>query len=142
MKNIVVTTIDTNVFIILLGIFPRLQSSYSFTDIIFNKPDKNNAIRVSLKALTEKLGQATCQALPFLHAFTSAFKNIGKKKGYDILKCYLDALGTFSAMYMNPFQHQNVEQNEFKIMQRFTILMYSKSSEFTMVNAVRQKMFF
>ena len=92
--------------------------------------------------LEQKLGQATCQALPFLHAFTSAFKNIGKKKGYDILKCYLDALGTFSAMYMNPFQHLNVEQNEFKIMQRFTILMYSKSSEFTMVNAVRQKMFF
>ena len=92
--------------------------------------------------LEQKLGQAACQALPFLHAFTSAFKNIGKKKGYDILKCYLDALGTFSAMYMNPFQHLNVEQNEFKIMQRFTILMYSKSSEFTMVNAVRQKMFF
>ena len=142
-----VATVDTDVFMILLGIFPRLQSSYSFTDIIFNKPDKNNAIRVSLKALTEKLGQATCQALPFLHAFTgsettSAFKNIRKKKGYDISKCYEDALGTFSAMYMNPFQHLNVEQNEFKIMQRFTILMYSKSSEFTMVNAVRQKMFF
>ena len=117
------------------------------TDIIFYKPDTKNGIRVSLKDLTERLGQATCQALPFLHAFTgsdttSAFKNIGKKKGYDILTSYEDALEIFSAMFMNPFQHLNVEMNEFKIMQRFVILMYSKSSEFTMVNAARQEMFF
>ena len=147
MKNIVVNTVDTDVFIILLGIFHRLQSSYSFTDIIFHKPDPKNKIRVSLKDLSERLGQATCQALPFLHAFTgsdttSAFKNIGKKKGYGILQSYEDALETFSAMFMNPFQHLNMEMNEFKIMQRFVILMYSKSSEFTKVNTARQGMFF
>ena len=88
-----------------------------------------------------------CQALPFLHAYTgsdttSAFKNMGKKKGYYILKTYEDALETFSAMYMNPFQTLTVTSAEFKVVQRFVILMYSKSSEFTTVNAARKEMFF
>ena len=48
--------VDTDVFIISLGIFHRLQSSYSFTDIIFYKSDPKNRIRVSLKAITERLG--------------------------------------------------------------------------------------
>ena len=64
--------VDTDFFIILLGIFHKLQSSYSFTDIIFYKSDPKNRIRVSLKAITERLGQAMYQALPFLHAFTGS----------------------------------------------------------------------
>ena len=60
---------------------------------------------------------------------------MGKKKGYDILKTYDDALKTFSSIYMNPFQHFTVTSAEFKVIQRFVILMYSKASEFTMVDA-------
>ena len=67
---------------------------------------------------------------------------MGKKKGYDILKTYDDALETFSSIYMNPFQRFTVTSAEFKVIQRFVILMYSKASEFTMVNAARKDMFF
>ena len=32
--------------------------------------------------------------------------------------------------------------NEFKVIQRFVVLMYAKASEFTMVNEARKEMFF
>ena len=106
-----------------------------------------NRIRVSLEAITERLGQTMYQALPFLHAFTgsdttSTFQNMGKKKGYDILKTYDDALETFSSICMNPFQPFTMTSTEFKVMQRFVVLMYSKASEFTMANEARKEMFF
>ena len=106
-----------------------------------------NRIRVSLEAITERLGQAMYQALPFLHAFTgsdttSTFQNMGKKKGYNILKTYDNALETFSSICMNPFQPFTMTSTEFKVIQRFVVLMYSKAFEFTMANEARKEMFF
>ena len=67
---------------------------------------------------------------------------MGKKKGYDILKTYDDALETFSSICMNPFQPFTMTSTEFKVIQRFVVLMYSKASEFTMANEARKEMFF
>ena len=43
---------------------------------------------------------------------------------------------------MNPFQPFTMTSNEFKVIQRFVVLMYAKASEFTMVNEARKEMFF
>ena len=43
---------------------------------------------------------------------------------------------------MNPFQRFTVTSAEFKVIQRFVILMYSKASEFKMVDAAQKDMFF
>ena len=147
MRYISVACADTDVLIVLLGIFHRLQSSYNFTDIIFQIPRAKDSIRVGLKSLAERLGQSMCQALPFLHALTgsdttSAFKNIGKKKGYDILKTYKDALVPFSSLYMTPFQNITLEMDKFKVIQRFVVLMYAKTSDLLTVNSERMDMFF
>ena len=120
---------DTDILIILLGIYHRLQSEHIFRDIVFEIPKAKNALRVSLAGLTERLGQVKCQGLPFLHCFTgcdttSAFKGLGKKKGYDIFKSYSAALTPFSSFYITPFQNITAQMEEFKILQRFVVLMY------------------
>ena len=54
-----------------------------------------------------------------------------------------DALETFSSICMNPFQPFTMTSTEFKVIQRFVVLMmYSKASEFTMANEARKEMFF
>ena len=36
----------------------------------------------------------------------------------------------------------SMTSNEFKVIQRFVVLMYAKASEFTMVNEAQKEMFF
>ena len=106
-----------------------------------------NFQKVSLAALTQRLGQVKCQGLPFLHSFTgcdttSAFKGIGKKKGFDILCSYSAALPTFCSFYNTPFQNLTAEVEEFKTLRRFVILMYLKTSDHLRVNKARLDYFF
>ena len=146
-KCIQIACSDTDILIILLGIYHRLKSEHSFRDIIFERFVAPNFQKVSLAALTQRLGQVKCQGLPFLHSFTgcdttSAFKGIGKKKGYDILCNYSAALPTFCSFYNTPFQNLTAEMEEFKTLQRFVILMYSKASDHLRVNEARLDFFF
>ena len=145
--NISVMSVDTDVFIIILAMFHKLQASYVFTDINFDRRHLKDAKSVGIKAVAERLGQTLCQAIPFLHALTgcdttSAFKGIGKKKGYEILKTYEPAIATFGSFFQDPFQNINIESESFKIIQRFVILMYSKVSEYTEVDVARREFFF
>ena len=108
--NISVMSVDTDVFIIILAMFHKLQASYVFTDINFDRRHLKDAKSVGIKAVAERLGQTLCQAIPFLHALTgcdtaSAFKGIGKKKGYEILKTYEPAIATFGSFLTQITKH-------------------------------------
>ena len=97
--------------------------------------------------MVERLGQQLCQAIPFFHAFsgcdtTSAFKTIGKKKGYQTLKLYRPSLSIFAEFFNTPFRQISEESNVFKVIQRFVILMYARSSDFLDINTARMDMFF
>ena len=139
---------DTDILIILLGIYHRLQSQHSIRDVVYEIPtSKKDAIKVGLAGLTKRLGQAKCQGLPFLHSLTgcdttSAFKGLGKKKGYDIFNSYPAAVTAFGSFFINPFQNLTEEMEEFKTIQRFIILMYSKTSDHFRVNDARLELFF
>ena len=108
---------------------------------------KKDKVTVQIGPLVEKLGQQLCQALPFFHALsgcdtTSAFKSIGKKKGFQTLKLHRASVSTFAELFNNPFQHITEDSNVFKIIQRFVILMYARSSDYSDVNAAKMDMFF
>ena len=123
------------------------MGQFDFTDIVFYQMSVKNTVKVGLKEVAQKHGQDMCHAIPFLHALTgsdttSAFWGIGKKKGYDILKSYTPAVATFGSFFNEPFQNINVEMESFKIIQRFVILMYSKTSDHKSINKARMDMFF
>ena len=104
--------------------------------------------RISIKSLACSLGQTRCKALLFFHAFTgcdttSAFKNIGKKKAYDALKCYPEAESLFEGFFSDPFKNVQVEDDgNFKILERFVVLMYSRTSLCHFVNDARLELYF
>ena len=147
LKDICIISPDTDVLVILLGIFPKLKAQYDFTNIVLQKVLKKNQLTVQIGPLVERLGQQLCQAIPFFHAFsgcdtTSAFKTIGKKKGFQTLKLYRPSLSIFAEFFNTPFQQISEESNVFKVIQRFVILMYARSSDFLDINAARMDMFF
>ena len=93
MTTIKVLSSDTDVIIILLGVYFKLRNDHSFTDIVIEFSQKKEHRRISITNLASSLGQSRCHALIFFHAFTgcdttSAFKNIGKKKAYDVYRSY------------------------------------------------------
>ena len=98
-----------------------MQSEHTFRDIVYEVLKPKDSIRVSLKGVSERLGQAKCQALPFLHSLTgcdttSAFKGQGKKKGYDILNIYNAAVTTFGSFNINPFKNITEDMEDFQIL--------------------------
>ena len=133
--------------IIGLGIYHRLRSNHVFEDIIIDFGVKKDHRAISLKLLAESLGEPRCQALPFFHAFTgsgttSAFKSIGKKKAYEALKAFAEAGRTFAFLQNNPFYDIQEADDRFKTIQRFVIVMYSKTSTLSNVNEARLQLYF
>ena len=102
---------------------------------------------IRLKTLAISLGQRRCQAMPFFHAFTgsqttSAFKSIGKKKALGILKASEDSEKAFADIHCNPFQDLTEDDPKFAVIQRFVVLMYSKTSILSSVNEARMELYF
>ena len=146
-KYICIISSDTDVLMILLGVFHKLQADYIFDDIVVTGKTRNDTGSICIKALAERLGQRMCQALPFLHAFTgcdttSAFRGLSKKKGYDVLKKFSPALPIFGSFFNSPFQNITEQSASFEVIQRFVILMYSKTSESKKINHFRMELFF
>ena len=144
-KTIGVNSQDTDVLIIILGFFHQLQARYNFNDIVIDFGLTN---RYSVSTIAEKLGAVVCQALPFFHALTgcdttSAFKNIGKKTAYEVmLKVLPDIQNTFSTYFFHPFKQITKASPEFKAIERYVILLYSRTSSHTSVNEARMEMYF
>ena len=143
--NIAIDSGDTDVLIIVLGLYHQLRAKYNFIDVILDFSEKR---RFSIDTLAQGLGEAKCQALPFFHALTgcdttSAFKNISKKKGYETLsKLYTEVQATFATFLFNPFREISIDSAEFKVIQRFVVLLYAKTSQHRLVNDARLELYF
>ena len=147
MNRIKILSNDTDVVIIALGAYNKLRSSYHFDDIIIEFGTNRTHCSISLKALAESLGPSRCHALPFLHALTgsdttSAFKGIGKKKGYDALKGYQDGEAALADLYFNLFKTLTEDDDSFKKIQRLVILMFSRTSVLEDINELRMELYF
>ena len=138
---------DTDVIIIALALFHRLRSEHIFEDLVIEFGVGKNDRRISIKNLAESLGQTRSQAMVFFHAFTgcdttSSFKNIGKKKAFEALKCYSEIETIFADFYNNPFPNFAEDDAIFGKIQRFVIIMYSKTFPLFDVNEARLDLYF
>ena len=66
--NVVVRTVDTDVFAIALGCFYQLQDKRIWVESGIQS--KNNLRYISIKQLFDQLGELLYKALSFYHAFT------------------------------------------------------------------------
>ena len=70
MTTIQVLSSDTDVIIILLGVYFKLRNDHSFTDIVIEFSQKKYHRRINITNLASSLGQSRCHALIFFHSFT------------------------------------------------------------------------
>ena len=100
----------------------------------------------SINHICASLGEQKSQALPVFHALTgcditSAFKGKGKKSAWQAWKMYTDITETFVFLASNLFEILLDESIHFRRIQRFTIVLYDKTSCLNFVDEARKDLF-
>ena len=82
-----------------------------------------------INAIALALGEEKCTALPTFHSFTgcdtvSAFFGKGKLSAWAAWKCYPSVTEAFVFIAENPFVAMEVNNHHFKLLERFTVVLY------------------
>lgn len=65
---------------------------------------------------------------------TSGFFGKGKKMAWEAWKCYPDVTRAFTHMALNPYTNLHTDSQYFHLLERFTVVLYNKSSALDNVN--------
>ena len=145
-NKIKVRTGDTDVVVILIGLFFSLLRVSAGLQLVIAFGTGKDFCYYDINALCQELGPDKCHALPAFHAFTgtditSFFFRRGKILPWKLLKCYPEGVEAFASIIDHPFIEVDIESELFKTLERFTILMYDKTSSLTNVNEARRTFF-
>lgn len=145
-KTVLVRTVDTDVIVILVGIFHDLLVVQPLADIwiAFGMGKKYRYYHIN--AICRNLGESKSRALPVFHAYsgcdtTSAFSGKGKKSAWHAWQVYDDVTETFVYLAKHPFEFLDINSEHFQRLERLTIILYDKSSSVTSINETRKKLF-
>ena len=99
-----------------------------------------------INTICHNLGEEKSLALPFFHSFTgcdttSSFFRRGKKSAWETWNCFPDVTTAFLTIALNPFTHVDLASPIFSLLQRFTVLLYSKSSDIELLDEARMDLF-
>ena len=98
-----------------------------------------------IHSICDALGQDKSLAMPFFHSFTgcdttSGFFGKGKKLAWEAWKCYPLVTRAFTHMALEPYIHLDTDSEYFRLFERFTVILYNKSS-LESVNEARMELF-
>ena len=138
-KNIQIRTVDTDVVVLALAYFQKLGITRLW--IAFGN-GKHYRI-LAIHDIAQSLGQQMCEGMPFFHAFTgcdtvSSFSGRGKPTAFSLWKTFNEVTPIFGNLSKMPMC---VSDEEYKVLQRFVVLLYSRTSSIECVNAARQSLF-
>lgn len=141
-----VRTVDTDVIVILTGKFHQLQDLCPNTSIWVEFGTGRNISYVHINSIAQQLGIEKSTALPVFHSFTgcdtvSAFLGKGKKSGWLAWKAYPKVTEVFTNIFRNPFTPVDIQSDTFRVLERFTIICYQRTSQVESVNEARREMF-
>ena len=105
-----------------------------------------NFRHINIGAIATVLREDKAVALPAFHSFigcetVSAFFSIGKQKAWLAWKCFPDVTQVFRLMMERPFEHFTEDSDEFKVLERFTVLLYDQTSSLQSVDECRKILF-
>jgi hypothetical protein len=94
---------------------------------------------IAAHQIAVNLGLLRSSALPFFHAFTgcdtcSSFKGIGKKTAWETWRVFPEITPVFQSLSQCPAE---LTEEQLCVIQRFTILMYKRTSNVVEVNEAR-----
>ena len=112
-NDIMIRTVDTDVIVILIGEFHTIHQSFN--------------------TLSENLGRDKSRSLPPFHAFTgcdstSSFFGKTKKSAWEAWNSFPEVNDAFLHIVRNPFDAVVLESSHFQMLERFTIILYDKTS--------------
>ena len=81
-------------------------------------------------------------SLPVFHAFsgcdaTSSFNGKGKKSVWEAWKAFPEVTNAFLFIRENPFQQIDIDSPHFETFERFTVIIYDKTSGYQDINESR-----
>ena len=136
---VLIRTVDTDVVVIAISQFQYLGISELW--IAFGVGKQFHYIPVH--AIASQLGPDKAGALLFMHSVTgcdtvSAFAGRGKKTAWDIWRVYPEITSTFQYMSSCP---ESVSPEVLLQIERYVVLLYSKTSAAATVNSARSELF-
>ena len=129
-RKVLVRTVDTDV----IGIFFELQKLYPGLDIWVAFGMGKNFRHYHINTICQSLGEEKCTGLPLYHSFTgcdttSQFLGKGKKSSWVAWKAFSNVTRAFQYAAENPFQLLELESPVFQTLERFTCVLYDKTTE-------------
>ena len=141
-----VRTLDTDVLVILIGLFHDMIVSYPSAAIWIGLGMGKYVQYISVNSTCAFLGPETSRALPMFHSFTgcdttSCFFGKGKKSAWEAWKSFPDVTEAFAFLRNHPYYQLDVDDSIFKLLERFTVVLYDKASNVLNVNETRKEIF-
>ena len=140
LRSILIRTVDTDVVVLAIAAVARLQT---VTELWIAFGTGTNFRYIPVHSIAAALGTDKSLALPMFHAFSgcdtvSSFATIGKKTAWDTWKTFSDVTATFLALSRPP---PFIDEDHIKVLERFTILMYERTSSCCSIDEARMALF-
>ena len=137
---------DTDVVVVLIGVFHKLLLSQPKADIWVAFGVRKNYRHYSINALSTSLGTKRSKALPMLHTIsgcdtTSAFWGKGKKSFWQAWMAFEEVTDTFVYLASHPFEPLDSNCENFRKIERLIVLVYDKTSTSVSINQTRRELF-
>jgi len=138
-KSIAIKTVDTD--IVVLGV--SLFTSLNLDELWITFGTGKNLRHIPAHELCRTLGPDKSKALPMFHSFTgcdtvSCFMGKGKKTAWDAWRVFPEVTAAFADLCDSDDQ---INPSIVAILERFTVIMYSRTSEALDVNSARRQLF-
>jgi len=145
-SSIYIKTVDTDVVIILTGIYFSLLGEHPNMDLWVAFGVGTHYKEIHINSIAEELGREKSMAMPMFHSFTgcdttSQFFNKGKKSAWEAWKSYPDVTEAFKAIATEPFMDLTLESDVFKLLERYVCVLYDRTTDEESVDEVRQELF-
>ncbi|KAL8599464.1 hypothetical protein ACOMHN_029279 [Nucella lapillus] len=136
-----VRTVDSDVVILAIHFFTTLGLSQLWICLGSGKKMRD----IPIHAISTQLGQLRCLALPLFHAVTgcdtmSHFLGCGKKSAWSAWLSTPELTDTLITLTCNP-QELSLQSQHMCTLERFVVVMYSKSCGLGRVNEARFRLF-
>ena len=137
LSTVQVRTVDTDVVVVLIGVFHKLLLSQPKADIWVAFGVGKNYRLYSINALSTSLGTKRSQALPMPHTIsgcdtTSAFWGKGRKSFWQAWMAFEEVTDTFVSLASHPFKP--LDSNCENKIERLIVLAYDKTSTSLSIN--------
>ena len=139
LRKIMIRTVDTDVVILAIANVHKISVEELWVAFGVGKHLKYLPIHKIASTLTKE----QCESLPFFHAVTgcdnvSFFAGVGKKTAFQAWRTYPEATPVFQSL-SSP--QDTISEQQCRILERFVIIMYSRTCPHNKVNDARQALF-